>query len=133
MTNHPDGQRSAVQQALHTVAEIGPDQEALHTLAESRVLLPDPEPAGEPAGPEPAQALSLPVVEQGDGTRLVPVFTSADRLEQVFPEIRRYNAVGLGDLARGWPSDGPSLVVDAGTPEEMALTAEGVIELLATA
>ncbi|AUH43881.1 SseB family protein [Streptomyces sp. CMB-StM0423] len=131
MTYHPNGQRSAAQQALHTVVENGPDQEALHTLAESRVLLPDPDPAAEPPGP--AETLSLPVVEQGDGTRLVPVFTSPDRLEQVFPEIERYNAVGLGDLARGWPADGPSLVVDAGTPEEMALTAEGVRELLARA
>ncbi|MEO3765029.1 SseB family protein [Streptomyces sp. B8F3] len=131
MTYQPDGQRSAAQQALHTVAENGPDQEALHTLAESRVLLPDPEPAEEPVGS--AQALSLPVVEQGDGTRLVPVFTSPDRLEQVFPEVEHYNAVALGDLARGWPSDGPVLVVDVGTPEEMALTAQGVRDLLATA
>ncbi len=133
MTYHPDGQRSAAQQALHTVAERGPDDEALHTLAESRVLLPDPDPVEEAAEPPRPQALSLPVVEQGDGTRLVPVFTSADRLEQVFPEIRHYNAVSLGDLARGWPSDGPSLVIDAGAPEEMALTAQGVRDLLATA
>jgi hypothetical protein len=133
MTYYPNGKRTAAQQALHTVAENGPDQEALHTLAGSRVLLPDPEPAEEQPGPGQAQALILPVVEQGDGTRLVPVFTSADRLEQVFPEIEHYHAVGLGDLARGWPSDGPSLVVDAGTPEEVALTAQGVRDLLATA
>lgn len=36
----------------------------------------------------------------------------------------------LGALAHGWPSEELALVIDAGTPEELALTAQGVKELL---
>ncbi|MFJ4681958.1 SseB family protein [Streptomyces sp. NPDC091377] len=117
---------SAAQQALRTVAEKGADGTALSTLAHSDVLVPATTDA---EGPPPT-ALTLPVFEQTDGTELVPVFTSHDRMEQALPQIHRHHTVSLGALAHDWPSDTLSLVIDAGTPEQLALTAHGVKSLL---
>jgi len=123
---HPEGGASAAQRALRTVVEQGADEAALSTLARSEVLVP----AGTDAeGPGP-KALSLPVYEQEDGTELVPVFTTQGRMEQALPQIHRHRSVVLGVLAHGWPSDRLTLVIDAGTPEQLALTAQGVKELL---
>ncbi|MGI3197707.1 hypothetical protein ACRJ4W_01585 [Streptomyces sp. GLT-R25] len=36
----------------------------------------------------------------------------------------------LGVLAHRWPSEKLALVIDAGTPEELGLTAQGVRQLL---
>ncbi|GAA2645266.1 SseB family protein [Streptomyces vastus] len=121
-----DSGASAVQQALRVVAEDGADDAALRTLAGSEVLLPAEMDA---VGPDP-KALSLPVYELADGTELVPVFTTRARMEQALPQVRRHRSVVLGALAQGWPSEQLSLVIDAGTPEELALTAHGVRELL---
>lgn len=115
----------AAQQALRTVVEKGADQAALSTLAHSEVLVPA---ATDAEGPAP-KALTLPVFEQEDGTELVPVFTTQERMEQALPRIRRHRSVLLGVLAHGWPGD-LSLVIDAGTPEQLALTAHGVRALL---
>ncbi len=120
------GSASAAQQALRAVVEGAVDETALSTLARSEVLLPT---GPDAEGPAP-MALSLPVFEQEDGTELVPVFTTQDRMEQVLPQIRRHRSVVLGALAHGWPDERLSLVIDAGTPEELALTAHGVKELL---
>lgn len=134
----------AAQQALHALAENGADQEALSTLAGCEVLLPDPGSAvGDPdtasgedaeagtgaeGGTDSAepQALSLPVFEQQDGARLVPVFTSEARMAHALPQIQRYHRVPLSVLAGSWPSDDLSLTIDAGAPEAVTLTAQGV-------
>ncbi|GAA3804640.1 SseB family protein [Streptomyces phyllanthi] len=126
MTDSPSGSGAAAQQALRVVVENGADDAALRTLAGSEVLLPAEMDA---VGPDP-KALSLPVYELDDGTELVPVFTTQSRMEQVLPQVRRHRSVVLGALAHGWPSEQLSLVIDAGTPEELALTARGVRELL---
>ncbi|MBC9724209.1 SseB family protein [Streptomyces sp. TRM68367] len=124
--SHPGSSASAVQQALRAVISDGADEETLDTLAMSEVLVP----AGVNAeGPDP-KALSLPVYEQRDGTELVPVFTTQARLEHAMPHITRHRSVVLGALARGWPSERLSMVIDAGAPEELRLTAHGVKELL---
>jgi hypothetical protein len=124
---HPQGGGgAAAQQALRAVVEGTVDEAALSTLARSEVLLPT---GTDAEGPAP-KALTLPVFEQEDGTELVPVFTTQDRMEQALPQIKRHRNVVLGVLAHGWPSERLSLVIDAGTPEELALTAHGVKELL---
>lgn len=123
----------AAQLALSALAQNGADEQALTTLAGCEVLLPDPGSAEE--GPEGAdaaaddiepQALSLPVFEQQDGARLVPVFTSEARMAQALPQIQRYHRVPLSVLAGSWPSDDLSLTIDAGAPEAVTLTAQGV-------
>ncbi|NUP17048.1 MAG: SseB family protein, partial [Streptomyces sp.] len=75
---HYDSDAQATQQALRTVVEQGADQAALDTLAHSEVLVPA---ATDAEGPPP-KALTLPVFEQEDGTELVPVFTTRERMEQ---------------------------------------------------
>ncbi|NUT29194.1 MAG: SseB family protein [Streptomyces sp.] len=122
---HYDSDAQATQQALRTVVEQGADQAALDTLAHSEVLVPA---ATDAEGPPP-KALTLPVFEQEDGTELVPVFTTRERMEQALPRIRRHRSVLLGVLAHEWPAD-LSLVIDAGTPEQLALTSHGVRALL---
>jgi hypothetical protein len=127
MSDSPfDGGASAVQQALRAVVDNGADEAVLRTLAGSEVLLPADVDA---VGPDP-KSLSLPVYELDDGTELVPVFTTQARMEQAIPRARRHRSVLLGTLAHGWPSDELALVIDAGTPEELALTAQGVKQLL---
>ncbi|MCX5329645.1 MULTISPECIES: SseB family protein [unclassified Streptomyces] len=117
---------SAAQQALRTVVDKGADEAALSTLAGTEVLVPALL-NGEGPGPK---ALSLPVYEQEDGTELVPVFTTLARMERALPQIRRHRSVVLGALAHEWPSESLALVIDAGTPEQLALTAQGVKTLL---
>ncbi|KRV47970.1 hypothetical protein AQ490_26885 [Wenjunlia vitaminophila] len=128
MTDSPTGDTPpSAQQALRALAENGADEEALFTLATSEVLLPDP---GDPEGHEPPEGeqhiVSLPVFEQQDGARLVPVFTSEVRMAQALPQIERYHRVPLAVLAGSWPSDDLSLTIDAGAPEAVTLTAQGV-------
>jgi hypothetical protein len=124
----PDGADSAVRLALRAVVEGGGDETELNTLAGSEVLVPTGAGAGA-EDPEPG-AVRLPVVENDDGTELVPVFTSEARLQQAFPQITNHRRIVLGTLAHGWPNEELALVIDAGTPEELALTAHGVRELL---
>jgi hypothetical protein len=123
--NFPNGAASAVQLALRAVVEGDADEAELDTLAASEVLVPTTAAEDQPAG-----TVSLPVYEQRDGTELVPVFTSQGRMRQAFPQITEHRQILLGALAHGWPSEELALVIDAGTPEELALTARGVRELL---
>ncbi|WP_307840800.1 SseB family protein [Streptomyces sp. GESEQ-4] len=127
MTDYsPNGAASAAQLALRAVVEGGAGETELDTLADSEVLVP----TGAATGTQPPGTVNLPVYEQQDGTELVPVFTSQARLRQAFPQITDHRMILLGALARRWPSDELALVIDAGTPEELALTAQGVRELL---
>ena len=119
----------AAQRALSALARNGADQEALTTLAGCDVLLPDPTSVvGMPEDDEGADphSLSLPVFEQQDGARLVPVFTTESRMAQALPQVQRYHRVPLSLLAGNWPSDDLSLTIDAGAPEAVTLTAQGV-------
>jgi hypothetical protein len=128
MTDHfPNGAASAVQLALRAVVEGEADETALNTLAGGEVLIPTGAPAAEDQ--EPGR-VTLPVYEQEDGTELVPVFTSQARMRQALPQITQHRQVVLGELAHGWPSEELALIIDAGTPEQLALTAQGVRELL---
>lgn len=124
--NMPEGNPEPVQQALHQLAADRNDVTALGTLAASEVLLPVPEDMPGPEGePEPG-SLQLPVYEQGDGVRLVPVFTSEDRLAQALPQIRSYRTVRLALLGQGWPTDDLALSIDAGSPDTLTVQGEGV-------
>jgi hypothetical protein len=121
----PNGAASAAQLALRAVVKGDADEAELDTLAGSEVLVPTGAAADQPPG-----TVSLPVYEQQDGTELVPVFTSQARMQQAFPQITNHRQILLGALAHGWPSEELALVIDVGTPEELALTAQGVRELL---
>lgn len=128
MTDHsPDGAAPAVHLALRAVVQGDADEAELNTLADSEVLV--------PAGAAGAQeeepgAVTLPVYAQEDGTELVPVFTTQARLQHALPQVTGHRRMALGTLAHRWPSEKLALVIDAGTPEEVALTAQGIRELL---
>lgn len=131
----PGPSPEAAQQALRALAQNSEDQSALHTLADSEVLLPDPaaDTAEDPDGNGPdgsGEVVRLPVYEQEDGARLVPVFTSETRMARALPQVQHYRRLPLSVLADSWPSDELSLTIDAGAPEEVALTAQGVRTLL---
>ena len=122
----PNGSASAVQLALRALVAGEADQTELDTLAGSEVLIP----SGSPIGEQTPGTVTLPVYEQQDGTELVPVFTSEARMQHAFPKVTEHRQVQLGALAHRWPSEELALVIDAGTPEELALTAQGVKDLL---
>ena len=123
--NTPTGEPTLVQQALHQLAADGTNAVALGTLAASEVLLPVPDDAVDPEGEEPG-SLALPVFEQGDGLRLVPVFTSEERMTRALPQVRSYRTIRLATLSQGWPADDLSLSIDAGSPDTLTVQGEGV-------
>jgi hypothetical protein len=122
---NPNGSLQPAQAALHDIAEHGDNAAALSTLAVSEVLLPVPGGPEEEAEPE-AQALQLPVYEQEDGTRLVPVFTSEVRLVEALPDARSYRVLPLAVLSSSWPSDDLTLSIDAGNPDTLTIGGPGV-------
>ncbi|MGJ5893581.1 SseB family protein [Streptomyces niveiscabiei] len=127
MTDHfPNGADSAVRLALRAVVTGDADRAELRTLAASEILVP----VGDPPGEQPPVTVAVPVYEQPDGTELVPVFTSQDRLTHAFPQATQHRRILLGALAHERPAEGPMLVIDAGTPEEVTLTPRGVRDLL---
>ncbi|UUU30914.1 SseB family protein [Streptomyces sp. CA-210063] len=86
-------------------------------------------------GDTASQTVQLQVYEQRDGTELAPVFTSHARMRQAFPQSTEHRAQSIRGChsvrsAHGWPSDVAAPVMDAGTPEELALTAQQVRDLL---
>jgi hypothetical protein len=127
-TPAPDG-RLPSEAALHEIAQGGDRRAALTTLAQSEVLLPVAEEAAE----TDPQVVQLPVYEQQDGTRLVPVFTSETRLAAAMPDVRQYRNVPMAALGGGWPSDDLWLAVDPGSPDALNLPADGVKSLPALA
>ncbi|PSM40611.1 hypothetical protein C6Y14_25595 [Streptomyces dioscori] len=118
--------------ALGVLAHDGGDRRARATLAGSDVLIPsygpdDDSPDGD--GPDDdggdPMTLILPVTE-----RTVLVFTSEARMIHSLPGVRHYCLVPLGTLPAYWPERDPSLTIDAGSPDSVMLTAEGVRTLL---
>lgn len=127
----PNGEQPPVQRALHEIATGGDNAAALSTLAASDILLPVPGPPEEPAtdgagDEEEQEMISLPVFEQEDGTKLVPVFTSEVRLAHALPNARGYRILPLAALSNGWPSDDLTLAIDAGSPDTLTIRGEGV-------
>ncbi|MFF4361361.1 SseB family protein [Streptomyces sp. NPDC001604] len=122
-----DGSAPAVHQALRAVVGGDADEAELNTLAGSEVLVPAGSAASQEQDPS---AVTLPVYAQEDGTELVPVFTTENRLQSALPQVTQHRRIALGTLARRWPSETLALVIDVGTPEEVALTAAGVRQLL---
>lgn len=126
---NPNGATPPAQRALHTLAEGGESDNAsaLSTLAMSEVLLPVPGSPEDPAGAaEQPREIQLPVYEQEDGLKLVPVFTSEERLAQALPETYRYRMVPLAALSGSWPSDELTLAIDTGSPDALTISGEGV-------
>ncbi|WP_431953930.1 SseB family protein [Actinacidiphila sp. bgisy167] len=125
----PNGAQPPAQRALHEIATGGDNAAALTTLAASDILLPVPGPPEEPAAGadgEEQEMISLPVFEQEDGTKLVPVFTSEVRLAHALPNARGYRVLPLAALSNGWPSDDLTLAIDAGSPDTLTIRGEGV-------
>ncbi|MFH8467803.1 SseB family protein [Streptomyces sp. NPDC017991] len=107
--------------ALSVLAHDGGDRRARATLADSDVLIPS---YGSDDDGDP-MTLILPVTE-----RTVLVFTSEARMVHSLPGVRHYCLVPLGTLPAYWPERNPSLTIDAGSPDSVMLTAEGVRTLL---
>ncbi|WP_328498164.1 SseB family protein [Streptomyces sp. NBC_00414] len=123
MTGAPDEDTAdVILQALSALAHDGGDRHARATLADSAVLIPS---YGSDAGGDSVK-LILPVKE-----RTVLVFTSEARMVHSLPDVLYYCLVPLGTLPAHWPERNPSLTIDAGSPESVMLTAEGVRVLLA--
>jgi SseB protein N-terminal domain len=128
MTNdfNTNGSLPPAQRALHEIATGGDNASALSTLAVSEVLLPvpgQPEPEQDDAA---EQNIQLPVYEQEDGTKLVPVFTDEVRLTNALPNASSYRMVPLSLLSGSWPSDELTLSIDAGNPDTLTIKGEGV-------
>lgn len=123
-SGRPAENAAPVQEALHQLASDSSDAVALGTLARSEVLLPVPDDVVSPDGAE--DSLQLPVFEQSDGVRLVPVFTSEDRMVQALPQVRSYRTVPLALLGQGWPADDLALSIDAGSPDTLTVQGQGV-------
>lgn len=135
---HSNGALPPAQQALHEIAQGGENVIALSTLALSDVLLPvpggpgDPDPdAPELQDPAAPQGIQLPVYEQEDGVKLVPVFTSEERMAQALPGTHRYRLVPLSALSGSWPSDELTLSIDTGSPDALSIAGPGVRALAA--
>jgi hypothetical protein len=134
MTNdfNSNGSMPPAQRALHEIAAGGDNAAALSTLAVSEVLLPvpgSPEPEPEPEQDQEGAAeqnIQLPVYEQEDGTKLVPVFTDEVRLTNALPNTSSYRMVPLSLLSGSWPSDELTLSIDAGNPDTLTIKGEGV-------
>ncbi|MEO3768367.1 SseB family protein [Streptomyces sp. B8F3] len=138
MTEAPQGSDpSTTQRALEALATDAKDPAALHALAHSEVLVPVPDegpgPPEESAEQEQAgteESMMLPVMEQPNGDRLVPVFTSESRMGYALPSVDKYRKLPLVLLANAWPSDEVSLTIDTGSPGALTLSAAGVRTLL---
>ncbi|MFW6690268.1 SseB family protein [Streptomyces sp. MAR4 CNX-425] len=138
MTEAPQGNDpSTTQRALEALATDAKDPAALHALAHSEVLVPvpdeRPDPPGEVTEPGPAgaeESMMLPVMEQPNGDRLVPVFTSESRMGYALPSVDRYRKLPLVLLANAWPSEEVYLTIDTGSPGALTLSAAGVRTLL---
>ncbi|GGZ43287.1 SseB family protein [Streptomyces bluensis] len=118
------------QEALTVLAlNTGDRGPALDTLAESDVLVPVPDDAGDDAS-DPT-VVALPVLEQSGGEQVVPVFTSELEMADLLPFVSRYRLVPLGALASQWPDADLSLTIDASSPHGLTLDSEGVRTLLA--
>jgi hypothetical protein len=122
----PNGAAPAVHLALRAMVAGDADEAELNTLAGSEVLVPTGAVVAQEQDPG---EVTLPVYQQEDGTELVPVFTTRTRMQQALPQITEHRQVTLGALAHRWPSEKLALVIDVGTPEEVALTAQGVRQL----
>jgi SseB protein N-terminal domain len=130
MTPSNDNSATSAQRALDSLAENAEDAAALDALANSEVLVPVPDDAGDGEATDPT-AVALPVLEQPSGEQVVPVFTSEGEMTGLLPFVSRYRLVPLGALAAQWPADDLSLTIDAGAEHGLTLTSEGVRTLLA--
>ncbi|MDF9816523.1 SseB family protein [Streptomyces sp. SPB162] len=130
---HSNGALPPAQQALHDIAKGGENVIALSTLALSDVLLPVPPGPEEHDAQDPAEphGIQLPVYEQEDGVKLVPVFTSEERMAQALPGTQRYRLVPLSALTGSWPSDELTLAIDTGSPDALSIAGPGVRALAA--
>lgn len=129
MTNdfNTNGSMPPAQRALHEIATGGGNSAAaLSTLAVSEVLLPVPGPPEPEQDGAVEQNIQLPVYEQEDGTRLVPVFTDEVRLANALPNTASYRTIPLSLLSGSWPSDELTLSIDAGNPDTLTIRGEGV-------
>lgn len=126
---HENNPPTSAQRALDALADNTQDAAALDALANSDVLIPVPDDAGDEAV-DPG-AVALPVMEQSDGNQVVPVFTSELEMSGLLPFVSRYRLVPLGALAAQWPADELSLTIDGSSEHRLTLTSEGVRTLLA--
>ncbi|MER7486530.1 SseB family protein [Streptomyces sp. NPDC126497] len=126
---HENNAPTPAQRALGVLSENTEDTRALDALANSDVLIPVPDDAGEEAA-DPG-TVALPVLEQPGGTQVVPVFTSELEMAGLLPFVSRYRLVPLGALAAQWPAEDLSLTIDGSSEHRLTLTSEGVRTLLA--
>ncbi|WP_261674606.1 SseB family protein [Streptomyces lusitanus] len=127
---HENDAPTPAQRALDALSENTEDTAALDALADSDVLIPVPDDAGDEEAADPG-AVALPVLEQPGGTQVVPVFTSELEMAGLLPFVSRYRLVPLGALAAQWPADDLSLTIDGSSEHRLTLTSEGVRTLLA--
>lgn len=101
---------NALEAAVADALGGGDPQRALSLLWTSPVLIPKAE---EPAEPD---SLPLPTLEDEEGRRYLPVYSSLERLGEAFPEGVGYIAIRVADLEGGWP-EGVAIAVNPGSSE----------------
>ncbi|MEU9350451.1 SseB family protein [Streptomyces griseoloalbus] len=127
---HENNAPTPAQRALDALSENTEDTVALDALANSDVLIPVPDDAGDEEAADPG-AVALPVLEQPGGAHVVPVFTSELEMAGLLPFVSRYRLVPLGALAAQWPAEDLSLTIDGSSEHRLTLSSEGVRTLLA--
>ncbi|MGW6143405.1 SseB family protein [Streptomyces sp. NPDC055144] len=122
---------AAAQDALRDLHQAPDDLAALDTLAACDILVPEPTELDTHDHPEDGR-LTLPVIDDPPRLRAVPVFTSAERMGQVLPDVLVSHQIQLGLLAANWPTDEDlALLIDPGHHDGLILTGKGVRALLA--
>lgn len=121
---------AAAQDALRDLNRTPEDQAALDTLVACDVLVPEPIEFVVRDALEDGR-LTLPVIDDPPRPRMVPVFTSAERMIQTLPDVRIGHQVQLGLLAASWPTDEElALAIDLGHPDDVVFTSQEVRTVL---
>lgn len=64
-------------------------------------------------------------ISSPEGVHYIPVFTSIERLDALFPAETGYMQISADDLLSGWPAE-VDAVIDAASPDERIVEAEGL-------
>lgn len=113
-----------IEAALAALSDGGDQQQFLEVFAESVVILPQAEDAGEEG------AVQLPVFEQ-DGAQYVAAFSSAERLTESGIDAPATASVPAASLAASWPQDELWLTLNPGIEGASVVLAPDAVRSLA--
>lgn len=118
----PDG-RHPTEAAIASGVASGDTEAVLRAVATSTVMI--PQPPAEPGQEPPEGSMTLPVIEQ-DGTQYVPVFTSAETMQEAGTSVDEAIPVPAAALGASWPSDELWLAINPGSEQGITLPPDAV-------